>query len=175
MQNLADIDKRKIGKLVKDILYKLNITQSELAEAIGTSAGTIKNIQKGNIATFDILIKVLNFLAISLPISENYKLPLEPELRYQIKEYHKTHRITDEQNILDKKPTLLIAITDRLIPSGLLRKPKTSGELVVVLNEDYQIITNSSVLSKELQKAVDLGKIIIVDTTAKRYQYIQKK
>lgn len=175
MQSLADIEKEKIGELVKDILNKLNITQTELAEAIGTSAGTIKNIIKGRASTFDTVIKVLGFLGISLPIAKSYKLPLEPELRRRIREYHKKHRILDEQKLLDKQPTLLIAITDRLIPSGFLKKPKTSGELVDILNEDHNIKTNSSVISKELQKAVDLGIVIIIDETAKRYQYQQRK
>ena len=76
---------------------------------------------------------------------------------------------------MDKQPTLLTAITDRLIPDGVLKKPKAAGELVDILREDYNIKTNSSVLSKELQKAVDLGAVIIIDETAKRHQYQHKK
>jgi hypothetical protein len=56
-----------------------------------------------------------------------------------------------------------------------LKKPKTTGELVDILEEDYNIKTSSSVLSKELQKAVDLGAVIIIDETTKRHQYQQKK
>jgi transcriptional regulator with XRE-family HTH domain len=175
MQNLADIEKEKIGKLVKDILNKLNISQADLAEAVGTSAGTIKNLIKGKAATFDIVIKTLGFLGIALPITKVTKLPLEPELRLRIKEYHKKYGISDERKLLDKQPTLLIAITDRLIPDGFLKKPKTTGELVDILEEDYNIKTNSSVLSKELQKAVDLGAVIVIDETTKRHQYQQKK
>ena len=175
MQNLADIEKEKIGKLVKDILNKLNISQTDLAEAVGTSAGTIKNLIKGKAATFDIVIKTLGFLGIALPITKVTKLPLEPELRLRIKEYHKKYGISDERKLLDKQPTLLIAITDRLIPDGFLKKPKTTGELVDILEEDYNIKTNSSVLSKELQKAVDLEAVIVIDETTKRHQYQQKK
>ena len=175
MQNLADIEKEKIGKLVKDILNKLNISQADLAEAVGTSAGTIKNLIKGKAATFDIVIKTLGFLGIALPITKVTKLPLEPKLRLRIKEYHKKYGISDERKLLDKQPTLLIAITDRLIPDGFLKKPKTTGELVDILEEDYNIKTNSSVLSKELQKAVDLGAVIVIDETTKRHQYQQKK
>jgi transcriptional regulator with XRE-family HTH domain len=175
MQNLADTEKEKIGELIKDILSKLNITQAELAEVVGASSGTIKNILKGKAATFDIVMKTIGFLGIALPITKVTKLPLEPELRHRIKEYHKKYGISDERKLLDKQPTLLIAITDRLIPNGFLKKPKTTGELVDILEEDYNIKTSSSVLSKELQKAVDLGAVIIIDETTKRHQYQQKK
>ena len=175
MQNLEDTEKKKIGELINDILSKLNITQAELAEVIGASSGTIKNILKGKAATFDIVMKALSFLGIALPVTKVTKLPFEPELRRRIKEYHKKFGISDERKLLDKQPTLLIAITDRLIPDGFLKKPKGTGELVDILKEDYNIKTNSSVLSKELQKAVDLGAVVVVDETAKRYQYKQKK
>ena len=175
MQNLADTEKKKIGELIKDILSKLNITHAELAEVVGASPGTIKNILKGKAATFDIVMKTLRFLGIALPITKVNPIPLEPELRLRIKEYHKRYGISDEQKLLNKQPTLLIVITDRLIPEGFLKKPKTTGALVDILEDDYNIKTNSSVLSKELQKAVDLGAIVIIDETAKRHQYQQKK
>lgn len=175
MQNLPDIEKKKIGELIKDILSKLNITQAELAEVVGASSGTIKNILKGKAATFDTVMKTLRFLGIALPVTKVTNIPLEPELRRKIKEYHKKYEINDEQKLLNKQPTLLIAITDRLIPDGFLKKPKTTGELVEILEEDYNIKTNSSVLSKELQKAVDLGALIVIDETTKRHQYQQKK
>jgi len=161
MQYLADTEKEKIGELVKEILIKLNITQAEIAEALGISAGTIKNILKGR--------------AVPLPLTKEYKLPIEPELRRKVKEYHKKYKIVDEHKLLDKQPKLLIAITDRLIPEGFLKKPKMSGEIADILKEEYGIETNSSVLSKELQKAIELGFISVIDENVKRFQYQQTK
>jgi transcriptional regulator with XRE-family HTH domain len=175
MQYLADTEKEKIGELVKEILIKLNITQAEIAEALGISAGTIKNILKGRAATFDIIIKVLRFFGVPLPLTKEYKLPIEPELRRKVKEYHKKYKIVDEHKLLDKQPKLLIAITDRLIPEGFLKKPKMSGEIADILKEEYGIETNSSVLSKELQKAIELGFISVIDENVKRFQYQQTK
>jgi len=75
MQYLADTEKEKIGELVKEILIKLNITQAEIAEALGISAGTIKNILKGRAATFDIIIKVLRIFWSSSTFDEGIQTP----------------------------------------------------------------------------------------------------
>ncbi len=174
MRNLAEAERLKIGEIVKVIIDKLNITQSELALAVGASLGTIKNILKGQAATYDVITNTLNFLAISTPLRKDYKVPLEPELRQKIKSHHVLNKISDSQKLLEKRPTFLVIISDRLIPGGFFKNGKTSADVLNVLKEEYNIITISSVLSKELKKSVGLGILAIVDEQSKRFEYIQK-
>ena len=60
---LADpIIKARIGKRLKAIMLRQNITQKDLAEDADVSLSIVKNIEKGEIKSFDSLVKVMRIL-----------------------------------------------------------------------------------------------------------------
>ncbi len=60
---LADpIILERIGSHLKQNRLKQNVTQQSLAEAAGVSLSSIKNIEKGEIRSFDALLRVLRTL-----------------------------------------------------------------------------------------------------------------
>ena len=52
----------KIGSCLKDVRLKQNITQQSLAESAGVSLSSLKKIEKGEIGSFDSLLRVLRTL-----------------------------------------------------------------------------------------------------------------
>ena len=52
----------KIGEKLKSIRLKQNITQQSLAEAANISLSTLKNIEKGDIRSFDSLLRIMRTL-----------------------------------------------------------------------------------------------------------------
>jgi transcriptional regulator with XRE-family HTH domain len=52
----------RIGSHLKQNRLKQNITQQSLAEAAGVSLSSVKNIEKGEIRSFDALLRVLRTL-----------------------------------------------------------------------------------------------------------------
>ena len=60
---LADpIIKARIGKRLKAIRLRQNITQKDLAEDADVSLSIVKNIEKGEIKSFDSLVRVMRIL-----------------------------------------------------------------------------------------------------------------
>ena len=53
---------RRIGDKIKRLRLRQNITQSSLAELSQISISSVKNIEKGNIGTFENLLRVLRVL-----------------------------------------------------------------------------------------------------------------
>ena len=60
---------KRIGGKLKAIRLKRNITQQSLAEASSISLSSLKKIEKGEIGTFDSLLRVLRTLGILESIS----------------------------------------------------------------------------------------------------------
>jgi transcriptional regulator with XRE-family HTH domain len=52
----------KIGERLKSVRLKQNITQQTLAEESGVSLSSVKKIEKGEIGSFDSLLRVLRTL-----------------------------------------------------------------------------------------------------------------
>jgi transcriptional regulator with XRE-family HTH domain len=52
----------KIGSHLKGVRLKQNITQQSLAESSGVSLSSLKKIEKGEIGSFDSLVRVLRTL-----------------------------------------------------------------------------------------------------------------
>ena len=52
----------KIGEKMKSVRLKQNITQQSLAEAANISLSTVKKIEKGEIRSFDALLRLLRTL-----------------------------------------------------------------------------------------------------------------
>ena len=63
----------KIGERLKAVRLKQNITQQALAEESGVSLSSVKKIEKGEIGSFDSLLRVLRTLGkldVLLPLVE---------------------------------------------------------------------------------------------------------
>ena len=75
---LADeVLERKIGERLKAVRLKQNITQQALAEKSTVSLSSVKKIEKGEIGSFDSLLRVLRTLGkldVLLPLVEEEKL-----------------------------------------------------------------------------------------------------
>ena len=67
----------KIGLRLKAVRLKQNITQQTLAEESGVSLSSVKKIEKGEIGSFDSLLRVLRTLGkldVLLPLVEEEQL-----------------------------------------------------------------------------------------------------
>ena len=67
----------KIGERLKAVRLKQNITQQALAEESGVSLSSVKKIEKGEIGSFDSLLRVLRTLGkldVLLPLVEEEQL-----------------------------------------------------------------------------------------------------
>ena len=67
----------KIGEHLKAVRLKQNITQQRLAEEAGVSLSSVKKIEKGEIGSFDSLLRVLRTLGkldVLLPLVEEEQL-----------------------------------------------------------------------------------------------------
>ena len=67
----------RIGGRLKQARLKQNITQQSLAEAAGVSLSSLKKIEKGEIGSFDSLLRVvrtLGLLDVLLPLVEEEQL-----------------------------------------------------------------------------------------------------
>lgn len=75
---LADEEiQRKIGDRLKALRLKQNITQQSLAEESGVSLSSVKKIEKGEIGSFDTLLRVLRTLGkldVLLPLVEEEQM-----------------------------------------------------------------------------------------------------
>ena len=68
-----EVIQRKIGERLKAVRLKQNITQQALAEESGVSLSSVKKIEKGEIGSFDSLLRVLRTLGkldVLLPLVE---------------------------------------------------------------------------------------------------------
>lgn len=75
MSDVAILD--KIGSHLKASRLKQNITQQSLAETAGISLTSLKNIEKGEIRSFDSLLRVLRTLGkldVLLPLVEEQQM-----------------------------------------------------------------------------------------------------
>ncbi|MBQ9555550.1 MAG: helix-turn-helix transcriptional regulator [Muribaculaceae bacterium] len=90
----------RIGSKLKSIRLRQNITQQSLSEATDVSLSTIKNIEKGEIRSFDSLIRIMRTLGqldVLLPLVESE--PLTPGEYYEMvhkAESHQRKRATGE-------------------------------------------------------------------------------
>ena len=67
----------KIGEKLRSVRLKQNITQQALAEEAGVSLSSVKKIEKGEIGSFDSLLRVLRTLGkldVLLPLVEEEQL-----------------------------------------------------------------------------------------------------
>ena len=75
----------KIGERLKSVRLKQNITQQSLAEAANVSLSTVKKIEKGEIRSFDSLLRLLRTLGqldVLQPLVEEEQL--SPNEYYQL-------------------------------------------------------------------------------------------
>ena len=75
---------RKIGERLKSVRLKQNITQQSLAESANVSLSTVKKIEKGEIRSFDSLLRLLRTLG-KLDVLQ----PLVEEEQLSPNEYYK--------------------------------------------------------------------------------------
>lgn len=176
MQELASKEKKQIGKNLKFLRKKLNITIDELSNAVILSKSTIKDIEAGKATSIDNIISIAYFLGITLKdvADSDYQAPLEPELRNKVIAFHKKHKIADSYKLLNKQPAIRTIIIDRFIPNGYLDKPVYVKELIELYHDDYRHIISASSLSNELKKLVDHNILIITNPEEKYHKYKKK-
>ena len=83
----------KIGGRLKSLRLKQNITQQSLAEAANVSLSTVKKIEKGEICSFDALLRMLRTLGkldVLQPLVEEEQL--SPSEYYEMVQTSKTHQ-----------------------------------------------------------------------------------
>lgn len=97
----------KIGEHLKAIRLKQNITQHSLAEETGVSLSSVKKIEKGEIGSFDSLVRVLRMLGkldVFLPLIEEEQLsPSEYYELVQAAGVHKRKRAVGKSTKMDKE------------------------------------------------------------------------
>ena len=84
-----------IGRKIKSIRLKRNITQSSLAEAASISLSSVKKVENGEIGAFDTLLRILRTLGMLESISSLIEEEqLSPSEYYEIvnKSKKKTRR-----------------------------------------------------------------------------------
>ena len=82
----------KIGGRLKSLRLKQNITQQSLAEAANVSLSTVKKIEKGEICSFDALLRMLRTLGkldVLQPLVEEEQL--SPSEYYELMQKIGTH------------------------------------------------------------------------------------
>ena len=83
----------KIGEKLKSVRLKQNITQQSLSEAANVSLSTVKKIEKGEIRSFDSLLRLLRTLGkldILQPLVEEEQL--SPNEYFQLVQSSKTNK-----------------------------------------------------------------------------------
>jgi transcriptional regulator with XRE-family HTH domain len=83
----------KIGEKLKSVRLKQNITQQSLAEVANVSLSTIKKIEKGEIRSFDSLLRLLRTLGkldVLQPLVEEGQL--SPNEYFQLVQSSKSNR-----------------------------------------------------------------------------------
>lgn len=83
----------KMGEHLKAIRLKQNITQQALAEESGVSLSSVKKIEKGEIGSFDSLLRVLRMLGkldVLLPLVEEEQL--SPSEYYELVQKASTNK-----------------------------------------------------------------------------------
>ena len=76
---------RKIGEKIRFLRLRRNMTQMQLADSTQLSISTVKNLEKGEIKSFDAIIRVLRILCkldIFTPLVEEE--PLSPNEYYEM-------------------------------------------------------------------------------------------
>ena len=82
-----------IGKKLKAARLKQNITQQSLAEAANISLSTIKKIEKGEICTFDALLRMLRTLGMLDTLQQLVEEEqMSPSEYYNMVQASKTHQ-----------------------------------------------------------------------------------
>ena len=93
----------KIGSHLKASRLKQNITQQSLAETAGVSLTSLKNIEKGEIRSFDALLRVLRTLGkldVLLPLVEEQQM--SPSEYYEMVHAANAHQRKRAVGKLDK-------------------------------------------------------------------------
>lgn len=177
MQDAAAKEKVRIGKTVKLIRTKLNISVQELADTLVLSTGTIKSIEAGKAASVDNIIQVIYFFGLTLNEASDpkYQIPLEPQLRQSVIAFHHKHKIPDKNGLLKKAPKVRVILTDRIFPQGYLNEPKPIRYLKEICENEYGIKISSSTLSNAMNELVEEQAVIICNPKDKYHLYRKKK
>ena len=97
----------KIGGRLKRLRLKQNITQMSLADTANVSLSVIKNIEKGEIRSFDAFLRVLRTLGqleVLFPLVEEQQLsPNEYYELMQKAEVHQRKRASGKTNHIEKE------------------------------------------------------------------------
>ena len=101
---------RKIGDNLKSARLKQNITQQSLSDAANVSISTVKKIEKGDIRSFDALLRMLRTLGkldVLVPLVEEEQL--SPNEYYELMQKsgaHQRKRATGKSGKKDKEESV---------------------------------------------------------------------
>lgn len=97
----------RIGSKLKSIRLRQNITQQSLAESADVSLSSIKKIEKGEIRSFDSLLRVLRILGkldVLQPLVEEEQLSPNEYFKFiQSAKKHERKRAAGKLNIKNKE------------------------------------------------------------------------
>ena len=82
----------KIGERLRSLRLKQNITQESLGDSANVSLSVVKKVEKGEIRSFDVLLRLLRTLGkldVLLPLVEEEQL--SPSEYYELKQKTGTH------------------------------------------------------------------------------------
>ena len=105
-----EVIQRKIGERLNAVRLKQNITQQALAEESGVSLSSVKKIEKGEIGSFDSLLRVLRTLGkldVLLPLVEEEQL--SPSEYYELVQKagaHQRKRAAGKSTLKDKEESV---------------------------------------------------------------------
>lgn len=176
MNTLIKKDKEQLGARIKNLREMLSLSQSQLAEVIGASRGTIVSMENAKGFTGDTLLAACHFFAMSLSEFSNYntELPGEIELREKIKKYHIKHNST-KYKVLENAPHLSSIIEFRLLRSDFFKKPRNVSEIIEHINDEYKILFDSSQVSQALINSVKKRQVKRTKSTGRNYLYVVAK
>lgn len=96
----------KIGEKIKAIRLKQNITQESLSEAANVSLSTIKKMEKGEIRSFDSLLRLLRTLGILDTLQQLVEEEqISPNEYYNLVQSSKTNRRRRAAGKINNKQT----------------------------------------------------------------------
>ena len=120
-----------LEKIIRDRRKELDLSQEQLASALGVSKNSVYNWERGIRPDFDALVKLENALGIVPEIFPQYKKSSAPPLQPLIK-MEKSYLDVPDKSLLDKLAKVLIKIAKALASLGKEREDQVNEALIKI-------------------------------------------